>query len=93
MFMHHFLLHLGVNLIALYFVGNNIERNKWFALTLVIFIITGILGVFISKIIVSIDSIIAGTSISIFGLIGASLAICLTEKNISSLLQRKLNSN
>ncbi len=88
-FMHQFILHIIVNLIALYIVGNNIEKNRGVGLTLFSFIIVGVLGVFISNMLVSGDSLIAGTSISVFGLIGTGLGMCLTEKGYIKSFSKK----
>ncbi len=79
-FMHQFILHIIVNLAALAIVGNNIEKNRGYILNILVFIITGIIGVLITSLIFPEDCIIAGSSISVFGLIGTALAMCFTEK-------------
>lgn len=79
-FMHQFILHIIVNLVALYIVGNKIEENRGIGLTLFTFLITGVIGVFIANAIVPGNSIIAGSSIAVFGLIGTALGICFTQK-------------
>ncbi len=79
-FMHQFILHLIVNLVALYIVGNNIEKNRGKVLNLFVFMVTGVIGVFIANFLVPGDSFIAGSSIAVFGLIGTALGMCFTEK-------------
>lgn len=88
-FMHQFILHIIVNLIALYIVGNKIEKNRGIGLTLFTFIITGVVGVFISNIIVPTDAMTAGSSIAVFGLIGTALGMCFTEKGYIKSFSKK----
>ncbi len=89
-FMHQFILHIIVNLIALYIVGNKIEKDRGVCLTLFTFIATGIIGVFIANAIVPVDySATAGSSIAVLGLIGTSLGMCLTEKGYIKSFSKK----
>jgi len=88
-FMHEFIFHIIVNLIALYILGNKIEKNRGIGLTLFTFIITGVVGVFISNIIVPSDSLTAGSSIAVFGLIGTALGMCFTEKGYIKSFSKK----
>jgi len=88
-FMHQFILHIIVNLVALYIVGNNIEKNRGIALNLFVFIFTGTIGVFIANLLVPGDSLIAGSSIAVFGLIGAALGMCFTEKGYTKTFSTK----
>ena len=88
-FMHQFILHIIVNLIALYIVGNKVEKNRGIGLTLFTFIMTGIIGVFIANAIDPTDSMIAGSSIAVFGLIGTALGMVLTEKGYIKSFSKK----
>lgn len=88
-FMHQFILHIIVNLIALYIVGNKIEKTKSIGLTLFTFITTGIIGVFIANAIIPMNSSTAGSSIAVFGLIGTALGMCLTEKGYIKSFSKK----
>lgn len=88
-FMHQFLLHLIFNLIALSIVGNKIEKEENWSLTLFIFIIVGVVGVLICDAIVPADSSAAGTSIALFGLIGAALGMCFTNKGFIKTFSKK----
>lgn len=88
-FMHQFILHIIVNLIALYIVGNKVEKNRGIGLTLFTFIMTGIIGVFIANAIIPTDSMTAGSSIAVFGLIGTTLGMVLTEKGYIKSFSKK----
>ena len=88
-FMHQFLIHIIVNLLALYIIGNNIEKNRGIKFLLFTFITTGVIGAFISTLIVPEDSFTAGASIAIFGLIGAAIGICITEKGYIKSFSKK----
>lgn len=79
-FMHQFIIHIIVNLSALYVIGNKVEKDRGSKFSLFTFLITGVIGSLITTLIVSGDSLTAGASIAIFGLIGAALGMCLTEK-------------
>lgn len=88
-FMHQFILHIIVNLIALFIVGNKIEKDRGSGLTLFIFMMTGIVGVFIANAIVPCDSMTAGSSIAVFGLIGTALGMILTDKEYIKSFSKK----
>lgn len=81
MFMHQMLPHLIVNILALYIVGNKVEKEKGTLFTILTYIITGIVGVFIANSLVVDEAYTAGSSIAVFGIIGSALGILITNKN------------
>ncbi len=88
-FMHQFLIHMIVNLIPLYIVGNKMEKNNGSILTLFVFMISGIIGLLITNLIVPGNSVSAGASIAVFGLMGANLAMCFTNKEYIKTFSKK----
>ncbi len=82
LFMHQFVLHLAVNMIALYIVGNKLENEEGKVFPFLSFIIIGIIGLFITNAIVaSVDAYTAGASIAVFGLIGIAVGKIIVDKS------------
>lgn len=90
MFMHQFVFHLIVNMVALYIVGNKIEKEKGKLFAALGFITIGIIGLFITNFIIQeCDAYTAGASISIFGIIGIAIGMILTNKSFIKNFKRK----
>lgn len=88
-FTHAFIIHLAVNMIGLYFIGNFVEKKIGPRLTIILFFITGILEALITDPLYLLynpafeitKTVTAGASGAIFGLMGAGLVICLLSKD------------
>ena len=79
-FLHQFLFHLLFNSIALYKVGNIIEKKIGKMKTLLIFLLSGPLSSLIANFIIKSDGFTVGISGSVFAFIGISIVLSLTEK-------------
>ncbi len=88
-FTHSFIIHLAVNMVALYFVGNFVEEKIGSRLTLILFFSTGIIEAVITDPMYlmynsSYDmntAVCAGASGAVFGLMGVGLIICLFNRD------------
>ncbi len=88
-FTHLFILHLAVNMIALYFIGNFVEKKIGSKLTVILFFLTGIIEALITDPMYSMydpsydmnTAVCAGASGAVFGLMGVGLVICLFHKD------------
>lgn len=71
MFLHVNLLHIGLNMLSLYFIGTAIEvlYSKW--RYLLIYLLSGITGGIVSYILMGPDFVAVGASGAIFGVFGA----------------------
>ncbi len=78
-FLHYGIIHLGMNMLTLFFIGPMVERIYGRARFLIIYLIAGIAGVAASFAILS--SVSAGASGAIFGLFGALLYYGFIQKN------------
>lgn len=95
-FTHAFTIHLLTNMIALYFIGNFVEKKIGSVLTIILFFITGILVSLISDPLYSIynssfnanRAVSMGASGAIFGLMGIGLVICLLSKERFKTMKR-----
>ena len=83
-FLHTFLFHLIFNMLALYKVGNIVEKKYGKISTFMMFIFSGPIVTLISNFIVkSSDSLTIGASGSIFALIGMSVVCSFLNKNFT----------
>lgn len=97
-FTHASLLHLVVNIIPLYLIGNYIERRLGSALVMFIFFLTSFLESFITDpLYMHIDpsfaaewrtSLNVGSSSGVFGLMGAGFVLCFLNRTNWTGLQR-----
>jgi len=89
MFMHVFLIHLMVNVWALFIIGKFVEKKLGPSLMLGIFLISGIIaGIASEPVYAAIkpdflfeEIVVCGASGGILGLMGAGLIICLVSKD------------
>lgn len=79
-FLHIGLIHLVMNLYALYILGKQVESFYGHIKTLIIFLYSGVIGNLLSIIIMSSKTISAGASGSIFGLMGALLYFAINQR-------------
>lgn len=85
MFLHANLLHLGMNMFALYLLGNFAEKHLGVTKYLALYFASGISAVFLSVTITPYDGkIMLGASGAIFGLVG--IASALGDKEATNLL-------
>lgn len=86
-FLHGSILHLGMNMLAMYYIGQDIERfyGKWRYVT--IFFLS-LLGGSIASFVFN-TSVSVGASGAVFGLFGALLYICFFYKDRISPVYRK----
>lgn len=95
-FTHAYIIHLLVNMIGLYFIGNFVEKKIGSRLTIILFFITGIFESLIADPLYLIynpsfdfNSVVsAGASGAIFGLMGIGLVICLFNKEKFKIMKR-----
>lgn len=88
-FTHGFLIHLVVNMIALYIIGNFVEKKLGSILTIVLFFFIGTMEAFITDPLYllynpsfDIKNVVSvGASGAIFGLMGVGIIICIFGKN------------
>ncbi len=86
-FLHSGILHLGMNMIAMYYIGQDVERfyGKWRYIT--IFILS-LLGGSIASFLLN-TNVSIGASGAVFGLFGAVLYICQYYKSFISPVYRR----
>lgn len=80
MFLHIGFIHLLMNMWALKILGEQVENFYGHAKTLAIFLISGVVGNLLSLVLASSNSISAGASGAIFGLMGALLYFALNQR-------------
>ncbi len=88
-FTHAFLLHIAVNMIGLYFIGNFVEKKLGSKLTILLFFLIGTIEAITTDPIYLLfnpgydmsTEVSAGASGAIFGLMGVGLVICLFSKD------------
>jgi rhomboid protease GluP len=80
MFLHLNILHIGLNMLSLYFVGSVVEifYGKW--RYLVIYLVSGIIGGIVSYYFTDLNSVSVGASGAIFGAFGALGAFYLVNR-------------
>jgi len=74
MFLHYGLIHLGLNMYALYLFGHEVERVYGRIAFLLLYVLTGIGGNIASYVFSPVISVGAGASGAVFGMLGAFLA-------------------
>lgn len=86
MFLHYGLLHLAVNMLSLYIIGQDLERFFGRAKYAALYLLSGVGGSFAAYLF-SPGSLVAGASGAIFGLLGAAVAILtITKRNPQQLI-------
>lgn len=94
-FTHGFLIHIIVNMVALYFIGNFVEKKLGSKLTIILFFLTGTISSLITDPIYLLydpsfevnNAVSVGASGAIFGLMGVGLVICLLNKKKFKLMK------
>ncbi|HET6151656.1 MAG TPA: rhomboid family intramembrane serine protease [Marmoricola sp.] len=75
-FAHQEILHIGFNMIALYFIGPQLEAVLGRTRYLALYLISGVTGSAVVMVLSSNNSPTLGASGAIFGLLGALLVVC-----------------
>lgn len=81
MFLHIGILHLLMNVYSLYILGKQTENFYGHIKTLIIFIYSGLVGNLLSMILMNPNTISAGASGAIFGLMGALLYFSINQRS------------
>ena len=90
LFMHWFILHLIANMVGLYFSGNFLEKKTNKVVLVCIFLVIGVIGGMLTNYLyplidTSYDQTVfaqVGSSVGVFGVIGAGLGYVLTHKGV-----------
>lgn len=83
LFPHLFILHLAVNMIALYIVGNEVEKKTGKIFVVIYFFVIGIVDLLISNglpFLNTENSVTGGASGSVFGFVGFLAVLYFTDK-------------
>lgn len=84
LFVHLFILHLAVNIVGFYIVGNHVERKYGPIFVIVVFLTIGILNNLVVNnlpFLKNADSVTGGSSGAVFGFIGIAAAQWILEKS------------
>lgn len=92
LFVHLFVLHLAVNMVAFYIVGNRVEKEYGSAFVIISFFLIGILNLFATNALPFLDtadSVTGGASGAVFGFVGIAAARWFLDKSTRSEYTKK----